>query len=84
MCMGYTPSISVARLLGRSGFGNTVDRVEDAAIDDIQEITSLGVCLVCNNVTVCCGRVGLKFLVRVWLDMWKSLERESRMIFLSP
>ena len=35
----------------------------------------------CNGVTVCCGRVRLKFLVRVWLDMWKSLERDSAMIF---
>ena len=84
MCKGYTPSISVARLLGRSGFGNTVDRFEDAAIDDIQEITSLGGCLMWNGVTVYCGRVRLKFLVRVWLDMWKSLERECAMIFMSP
>ena len=81
MCEEFSPSIPVARLLVRSGFGNTVDYVEDAAIDDIQEITSLGGCLMCNGVTVCCGRVRLKFLVRVWLDMWKSLERECAMIF---
>ena len=84
MCEEFSPSISVARLLVRSGFGDAVGCVEDAASNDIQEITSLGGCLMCNYATVCCGRVGLKFLVRVWLDMWKSLERESNMIFMSP
>ena len=81
MCEEFSPSISVARLLVRSGFGDAVGCVEDAAIDDIQDLTSLGGCLICNYVTVCCGRVRLKFLVRVWLDMWKSLERECAMIF---
>ena len=84
MCEEFSPSIPVARLLVRSGFGDAVGCVEDAASNDIQEIASLGGCLMCNDVTVCGGRVRLKFLVRVWLDMWKSLEMECAMIFMLP
>ena len=32
-------------MLGRSGFGNAIGSVETVAIDDIQEITFLGGCL---------------------------------------
>ena len=37
-----------------------------------------------NDAAVYGGRVGLKFFVRVWSDMWKSLERESAMMFFVP
>ena len=39
----FAPPIPVARLLGRSGFGNAVGSLEAAASDDIQEITLLGI-----------------------------------------
>ena len=54
------------------------------ARDDIQEITFLGSCLMWNNAAVCCGKIWLKFFVRVWSDLWKSLEREFAMIFSVP
>ena len=59
----------MARLLGRSGFGNDVGYVEDDASNDIQEIISLGGCLVWKYSAVYGGRVRLEFFVRVWLDM---------------
>ena len=34
-----------------------------------------------NYAAVCCGRIWLKFFVSVWSYLWKSLERESAMIF---
>ena len=81
MCEDFSPPIPVARLLSCIGFGDAVGCVGDAAINDIQEITSLGGYLRQKNVAVCGGRVRLNFFVRVWLDMWKSLERESAMMF---
>ena len=78
------PPFSVARLLGRSGFGDAVGSVEAVAIDDIQEITFLGRCLMCNDAAVCCGKIWLKMFVRVWSDLWKSLDRESAMLFSVP
>ena len=74
----------VARLLGRSGFGDAVGSVEAAASNDIQEITFLGSCLMWNNATVCCGKIWSKMFVRVWSDLWKSLERESAMMVSVP
>ena len=71
-------------MLGCSGFGNAVGRVEAAASDDIQEITFLVSCLMWNDAAVCCGKIWLKMFVRVWSDLWKSLERESAMIFSVP
>ena len=59
------PPIPVARLIGRSGFGNTVGSVEAAASNDIKEITFLGSCLLWNNADVCCGRIWLKSFVSV-------------------
>ena len=81
MCEEFSPPIPVARLLGCSGFGYAVGCVEDEASDDIQEIISLGGCLMWNNAAVCGGRVRLDFFVRVCLDMWRSLERESTIMF---
>ena len=78
------PPIPVAVLIGRSGFGNAVGSVEAAARDDNQEITFLGICLICNNAAVCCGRIWFKFLLLYGLIVWKSLERESVMIFSIP
>ena len=78
------PPIPVARLLGRSGFGYAVGCVENAASNDIQEITFLGGCLMRNDATVYGGRIQLKCFVSVWSDMWKSRERESAMIFSVP
>ena len=76
-----SPRFPVSRLLGCSGFGDAVGSVEADASDDIQEITFLGRCLMWNNAAVCCGKIWLKMFVRVWSDLWKSLERESVMMF---
>ena len=78
------PPIPVARLLGRSGFGNTVGGVKADARNDTQEIKFLGSCLMWNNATVYCGSIWLKHFVSVWSDLWKSLERESAMMFSVP
>ena len=75
------PPIPVARLLGRSGFGNDVGNVEATARNYIQEITFLGGCLMCNDDAVCGGRIWLIFFVIVWSDLWKSREWESAMMF---
>ena len=80
----YSPPFPVARLLGRSGFGDAVGSVEAAPSDDIQEITFLGSCLMWNNAAVCCGKIWSKMFVRVWSDLWKSLEWESAMMFSVP
>ena len=37
-----------------------------------------------NNAAVCCGRIWLTVFVSVWSDLWKSLERESAMLFSVP
>ena len=79
-----SPPFPVARLLGRSGFGDAVVSVEAAASNDIQEITFLGSCLIWNNAAVCCGKIWSKMFVRVWSDLRKSLERESAMMFSVP
>ena len=71
----------VARLLGCSGSVDAVGSVKAAARNDIQEITFLGSYLMWNNAAVCCGKIWLKMFVRVWSDLWKSLERESAMMF---
>ena len=46
------PHIPVARLLVHSGFGDSVGSVEAATIDDIEEITFLGGCLMWNDANV--------------------------------
>ena len=58
--------------------------MEAAASNDIQEITFLGSYLMWNDAAVCCGKIWLIFFVRVWSDLWKSLERESAMMFSVP
>ena len=78
------PPILVARLLSRSGFDNAVGSVEADASNDIRDITFLGSCLMWNDAAVCCSRIWLKSSVSVWSDLWKSLERESAMIFYVP
>ena len=67
-----------------SGFGDAVGSVEADASDDIQEITFLGSCLMWKNAAVCCGNIWSKMFVRVWSELWKSLERESAMMFSVP
>ena len=37
-----------------------------------------------NNSAVCCGRIWLKCFAIVWSDLWKSLKRESEMMFSVP
>ena len=65
VCEKYAPSLPVTRLLGRSGFENSVGCVEADASDNTKEITSLGGCLMQNNAAVFGGRV--------WLNMfWGS------------
>ena len=80
----YSPPFPVARLLGRSGFGDAVGSVEAAARDDIQDITFLGSCLMWNDAAVCCGRILLRSFVSIWSNIWKSPERESAMMFSVP
>ena len=36
------------------------------------------------DAAVCCDRIVLKCFVSVWSDLWKSLERESTMMFSVP
>ena len=81
MCDKCAPSTTVTRLLGRSGFGNTVGSIEAAASEYTQEIASLNGRLMQKNDSVCVRRVRLKIFVRVWSDKWKSLEREFAMMF---
>ena len=78
------PPIPFFRLLGRSGFGDSVGSVEGADLNYIQEIKFLGGCLMCINAAVCCGSIWLNFFVSVWYDLWKSCERESTIIFSVP
>ena len=68
VCEKFATSILVTRLIGRSGFGDTVGCVKAASIDYTQEITSLGVCLMWNNAVVCGGKVRLKYFCEglVW------------------
>ena len=75
------PPIPVAILLGCSGFGNAVGSINTGASDDIEEITFLGGCLMCNNSAVFGGRLWLKHFVSVWSGLWKSCEREFAMMF---
>ena len=56
----YSSSFPVARLIGRSGFGDAVGSVEAATSDDMQEITFLGSCFMWNNAAVCCGKIWSK------------------------
>ena len=58
----YSPPFPVARLVGRSGFGDSIGCVEAAASNDIQEIVFLGGCLMCNDAAVCGDRIWLDFL----------------------
>ena len=37
-----------------------------------------------NDAAIYCGRIWLNFFVSVWYDQWKSLERESAMMFSVP
>ena len=69
---------------GCSVFGNAVFCVDASASYYTQEITYMGGCLMWNYAAVCGGRMWLNFFVRVWSDMWKSLERESEMMFSVP
>ena len=77
----YAPHITVARLISCGGFGDAVGIVKDAASNDIQEITFLGICLMCNDAAVCGGRIWLKMFVSVWSVLWKSCKRVSVMMF---
>ena len=58
------PPIPVARLIGRSGFGDAVGSVDAAASNNIQEITFLAGSLTWNDDAVC-G-------VRIWLNIFVS------------
>ena len=81
MCDEFEPPIPVTRLIGHSGFGDSIGPVEASASNYIQEKSSLGGFLMRNDSAVCGGRVRLKISVRVWSYMWKSLQRYSAMMF---
>ena len=70
-------------MIGCSGFGDAIGSVEADASDDIHEITFLGGCLMWKDAAVCGGRIWLKHFVSVWYELWKSLERESALMFSS-
>ena len=80
----FAPHIPVVRMIGRDGFGDSVECVEAAARDDIQEIKFLGGCLMWNDDAFCGDRIRLNFFVSVWSDIWKSCERGSAMMFSVP
>ena len=64
MCEECAPYFPVSRLLGSSGFGDSLSHVEDAASNNIQEMTSLCGSLMWNGAAVCGGRMELKTFVR--------------------
>ena len=74
----YSPPFPVARLLGRSGFGDAVGSVEADASDDIQEITLLGSCLMWNNAAVCCGKIWSKNLLESGMTYGNPLRGNPR------
>ena len=84
MCDKCAQSISVNRLLGFSVFGDAVGCVKADASENTCEIRSLGGFLMWNNSSVSGGRVRLNIFVRISYYMWKSLERESAVIFSVP
>ena len=53
MCEECVPPIPGTRLIGCSIFGDALGCVKAAVSNDIQEITSLGGCLMWNNAAVC-------------------------------
>ena len=71
-------------MIGRSGFGDSIDRVKDAFSDNIQGIISLGGSLMWNDAAVYGDRMELILFVRDWSEMLNSLESESAIIFLVP
>ena len=75
------PTAPVARLLDHSGFDDSVVSFLSAASDDILKIMFLGCCYMWNNAVFYGGRIWLKCFVSLWSDLWKSLERESAMMF---
>ena len=62
MCEECEQYLPVARMFGRSGFGNPLGHVEDEANVNIQEIISLGGSLMWNNAAIYGGRMELIFL----------------------
>ena len=82
VCEECAPYLPVEILLGRSGFGNSLGHVEDAASENIQEIISLVVSLIWNDASVCGGRMELKYFVRDWYEILKSLEIKSTTMLL--
>ena len=62
VCDECAPSFLVARLLGCSGFGDSLGHVENAASDNIQEVISMGGSLMWNYATVCGGIFDLTFI----------------------
>ena len=81
MCEECAPSMPVARLLGRSGFGDFFGRFDDTASDNIQEVISLGSSLTWNYSAVCVGRMSLNMFVRDLSERFKYLESKSSMMF---
>ena len=63
MCEEYSPSLPVARLLGRNGFGDSFSRVKDGYSENIQELNFLGGSFTWKYAAVCGGRIELDFFV---------------------
>ena len=70
--------IPVARLIDRSGFGYAVGCVEADASNNIQEITSMGGYLMCNDDTVSDERVRLIYFGGSGLICGNSLRGSPR------
>ena len=64
MCKECEASITVVRLIGYSGFGDSSGCVEYADSDNIQEIIFLGDGLMWNDDSVCGGIMEFKISLR--------------------
>ena len=81
MCEECAPSVPVSRLIGRSSFGDSFGRVNDAASKNIQEVISLRRGLMWNDAAVCGGRMDLNIFVGDLSERWMSLESEPVIMF---
>ena len=71
-------------MLGRSGFVDDVGSVEAVVGNDVQEITFLGGCLMCNDAAVCGGRIRLKLFFVSGLTYGNTMRGNPMLCFLFP
>ena len=61
MCEVCEQSFPFSILIDRGGFGDSFDCVEGSSSDNIQEIIFLYDGLMCNDASVCGGKMELKY-----------------------